>query len=51
MNFGADNETGFWFWADYVNPAYQRGTAQEFANLASSQPCTLPDRKAYRQSS
>lgn len=31
---GADNETGFWFWADYVNPAYQRGTAQEFANLA-----------------
>lgn len=31
---GADNETGFWFWADYVNPAYQRGTAQEFANLS-----------------
>lgn len=31
---GADSETGFWFWTEYVNPAYQRGTAQEFANLS-----------------
>lgn len=31
---GANNDTDFWFWSQYVNPAYQRGTAQEFANLA-----------------
>lgn len=31
---GADNEAGVWFWTNYVNPAYQRGTAQEFANLS-----------------
>lgn len=31
---GANNETGFWFWTEYVNVAYQRGTAQEFANLS-----------------
>lgn len=31
---GASNERDFWFWNNYVKPAYQRGTAQEFANLS-----------------
>lgn len=31
---GADSEMSFWFWNEYVKPAYQKGTSQAYANLS-----------------
>lgn len=31
---GVDSEMSFWFWDEYVKPAYQKGTSQAYANLS-----------------
>lgn len=31
---GADSEMSFWFWNEYVKPAYQKGASQAYANLS-----------------
>ncbi|AZV93582.1 phage head morphogenesis protein [Bordetella sp. J329] len=36
--FGGDTSNGTWLFEAYVGVAYQRGTAQEFANLAQQSP-------------
>lgn len=43
------NETNFWFWRDYVNQAYQRGTAQEFASLSQQSAVYAAGRENLQQ--
>jgi len=43
------NETNFWFWRDYVNQAYQRGTAQEFASLSQQSTVYATGRENLQQ--
>ncbi len=43
------NETNFWFWRDYVNQAYQRGTAQEFASLSQQSAVYAAGRESLQQ--
>ncbi|MDW2743354.1 phage minor head protein [Atlantibacter subterraneus] len=43
------NETNFWYWRDYVNQAYQRGTAQEFANLSQQSAVYAAGRENLQQ--
>lgn len=44
-----NNETGFWFWREYVNVAYQRGTAQEFTNLSQQSAVYAAGRESIQQ--
>ena len=43
------NETNFWFWRDYVNQAYQRGTAQEFTSLSQQSAVYAAGRENLQQ--
>ncbi len=43
------NESNFWFWRDYVNQAYQRGTAQEFASLSQQSTVYAAGRESFQQ--
>lgn len=43
------NEANFWFWRDYVNQAYQRGTAQEFTSLSQQSAVYAAGRENLQQ--
>lgn len=43
--FQAHNADQIWFFDEYVRTAYQRGTAQEFANLSAQSPVYAQERQ------
>lgn len=44
-----NSDTDFWLWSDYVKPAYQRGTAQEFASLSQQSPVYAAGQESLEQ--